>query len=135
MFGAGVVEAGVAAFEAPGEGVAGLDLAGTGVVGEGVPGTGVGELDEAGAGDGGGSGGGGGVRSGHEKTSPVVPPSSSRNIVHRSRHFGRSGTPNGLSAVPGKTMYVTFRSLTGRLMELDRLLMALQMRMDASPIL
>ena len=45
----------------------------------------------------------------------VAPPISSTSFWQRAWSFSRSGGPNGLSAVPGNTKYVTFRSLTGRL--------------------
>src|SRR5260221_7895195 len=69
-----------------------------GVVGVGEAGAGV----VAGTGVAGG-GGGGFVRSSQMKSSPLVPPISSRSFAQRARHFARSGASNGRSAEPGNT--------------------------------
>ena len=53
--------------------------------------------------------------SSHAQSSPVYPPISFSRAAQRSCSFCKSGGPGGSSAEPGKTMYVIFRSLAGRL--------------------
>jgi hypothetical protein len=51
----------------------------------------------------------------HSCNGTLAPPISLTSISQRERIFSKSGGPNGLSAVYGNMMYVTFKSLTGRL--------------------
>ena len=53
--------------------------------------------------------------SSHAQSSPVYPPISFSRAAQRSWSFCKSGGPAGSSAEPGKTIYVIFRSLAGRL--------------------
>src|SRR5271165_4659769 len=53
--------------------------------------------------------------SSHAQSSPVYPPISFSRAAQRSWSFCKSGGPGGSSAEPGKTIYVIFRSLAGRL--------------------
>src|SRR5208282_3368176 len=53
--------------------------------------------------------------SSHAQSSPVYPPISFSRAAQRSCSFCKSGGPGGSSAEPGKTIYVIFRSLAGRL--------------------
>jgi hypothetical protein len=79
--------------------------------------------------------GGGGIIFSQWCSGTLAPPISLTNASQRAWSFSKSGGPNGLSAVPGKTKYVTFRSLTGRLYGVDSPLICFAIRSDASPTL
>ena len=73
--------------------------------------------------------------SSHVQSSPAYPPISFSKAAQRSCSFCKSGGRGGSSAEPGKTIYVIFRSLAGRLYGFDRGSSSLQIRNEASPIL
>jgi hypothetical protein len=91
-------------------------------VGEAVPrgetlscGDAEGEVEAEGEGEGDGEGDGLASRSSQVQSSPAYPPISLSKAAQRSCSFCKSGGPGVSSAEPGKTRYVIFRSLAGRL--------------------
>ena len=64
-----------------------------------------------------------------------APPISFTSASQRSWILSRSGGPHGISPLPGKMRYVTFRSLTGRFIGFAEPLISFAMRNDASPAL